>query len=890
MANKKTTNSATVWTGAVAGFNNQPNNNLVEDKKVSLNSPVRSLVDEVKNGTYNAPAVKATSQNNTNTNTSSNVNATSSTSSSKWLSTKKTTSNTNPNAVYDENGNYLGSKDIVGGWTTTTKRTTSEYDKQMSMLDDLYKSWKISQEQYDSTAWVINNKFGNKWDSGVIKKDTNVNLGDNNVWDNNYDSNFDDSQAGYFRDAEWNEIKIYGYQALSNDMKKYVDQMSDEEKKYISNMWAQALQNYIKTWVDENVEKEYREKQRDLAQDMRDIQTQQEEVQYWQQLRQAKEQVNNLMQNWEYLWNMGMPGLSKTKLQAISDSITEAETSLNEMVKLQDLAKQASAKNWEMDLAKYTKQIDDIVRDLNYKIPQEIQNALNKYTVAELEWKLDTIDWVVAFKKSLLDDLDNNISGMTSASLGQMQYITQSYMDMADKAYEEAKEYKANQSKINTEMSSVIWYYIDGNGDPILWSNGMPIKVPQSAPMEPVFDKESGRLIQFYYNDDWSIGATYTQVYSGDQSATQSTIVSLLEQGVGVQDILKYVPNADLKTVQELAKIVNVKYRTDWLSRVYNWKDYNAVSQQKVDEVLGTLQEWGWWGQCGYFVNNYLEKLGVWRLYSDPIKDKTKNINSAEPKVWDIIVMDSPTHPEYWHVWIIKAIDDNWNMVILQSNKNDNEQIYTSTKNVNDEDIYGYFDPRKSIDEYDAESEMLTNSNWYGLQEFENWFDPVKTGYYQKFLDWKMVSTDWDRMWNNFMDELHNYQNYINSQVPQEAQKLLDIIEDLKKMSRWDYNKAAAWKLLPRTSWYAYYKKFKQFIASASLNNLIEMKKQWATFGALSDNELWFITDAATDLDFGLKYRDFMKELDYYETQLKSKLGRYDVEGSTSSGWTDRRL
>ena len=50
---------------------------------------------------------------------------------------------------------------------------------------------------------------------------------------------------------------------------------------------------------------------------------------------------------------------------------------------------------------------------------------------------MDTMDGLVAFKKSLLDDLDNNISGMTSASLQQMQYITQSYMDMADKAYEE---------------------------------------------------------------------------------------------------------------------------------------------------------------------------------------------------------------------------------------------------------------------------------------------------------------------------------------------------------------------------------------------------------------------------------------------------------------------
>ena len=44
---------------------------------------------------------------------------------------------------------------------------------------------------------------------------------------------------------------------------------------------------------------------------------------------------------------------------------------------------------------------------------------------------------------------------MTSASLQQMQYITDSYMTMADKAYEEAKEYQQNANTVNTEMSGI---------------------------------------------------------------------------------------------------------------------------------------------------------------------------------------------------------------------------------------------------------------------------------------------------------------------------------------------------------------------------------------------------------------------------------------------------
>jgi hypothetical protein len=169
-----------------------------------------------------------------------------------------------------------------------------------------------------------------------------------------------------------------------------------------------------------------------------------------------------------------------------------------------------------------------------------------------------------------LDDLDNNISGMTSASLQQMQYITDSYMQMADKAYEEAKLYKDNMNKVNTEMSSVKGYYVDGNGNPILDSDGLPIKIPQSSPMDPVFDKESGRLIQFYYNDDGSIGATYTQVYDGDQSNLQATVISMLEDGrYSAQDIAKFT-GMDLDKVIEMQGKVNVINRPDGMPKVYS--------------------------------------------------------------------------------------------------------------------------------------------------------------------------------------------------------------------------------------------------------------------------------------------------------------------------------
>lgn len=38
-------------------------------------------------------------------------------------------------------------------------------------------------------------------------------------------------------------------------------------------------------------------------------------------------------------------------------------------------------------------------------------------------------------------------------------------------------------------------------------------------------------------------------------------------------------------------------------------------------------------GQCGAFVNDYLQSLGLKRLFTDPIKDKKAHINSTTPQV-----------------------------------------------------------------------------------------------------------------------------------------------------------------------------------------------------------------------------------------------------------------
>lgn len=125
---------------------------------------------------------------------------------------------------------------------------------------------------------------------------------------------------------------------------------------------------------------------------------------------------------------------------------------------------------------------------------------------------------------------------------------------------------------------------------------------------------------------------------------------------------------------------------TQWLQ--------NFASQHPVDST---------WGECGAFVNDYLESLWLSRIFTDPIKDKKANINTPEwytPQVWDVAVMNSPSSPQYWHVAIITGVskDENGNLKLttLESNKKWEKQVFTRTFTPNVStatEVFWYYHP-----------------------------------------------------------------------------------------------------------------------------------------------------------------------------------------------------
>ena len=137
-------------------------------------------------------------------------------------------------------------------------------------------------------------------------------------------------------------------------------------------------------------------------------------------------------------------------------------------------------------------------------------------------------------------------------------------------------------------------------------------------------------------------------------------------------------------------------------SQTVNGQDY-GVSENTyywLQDFISSHQvgSTGW--QCGKFVNDYLQSLGLDRVFTDPIDKKKAAINTPEwykPQVWDIVIMDSPTSRKYGHVAIVTAVDGD-KITTLESNKKWEWEVFSRTIDTSKQNrlggqIFGYYHP-----------------------------------------------------------------------------------------------------------------------------------------------------------------------------------------------------
>ena len=174
---------------------------------------------------------------------------------------------------------------------------------------------------------------------------------------------------------------------------------------------------------------------------------------------------------------------------------------------------------------------------------------------------------------------------------------------------------------------------------------------------------------------------------------------------------------------------------------VIDWKNWN--------------QNWAYGGQCGKFVNDYLQSMGLDRLYWNSVASKLKTINTdkndlANLAVWSIAVFDYSNTPwvsdnakKYGHVWIVTEVDPSWRRVrILESNLKWDEKVSSRWVTIDGNKLQGFFDPSKWSVTADNWANLVNNSALSSVDLAK------KANYLEEARRWQMTNTDVTKIGN----------------------------------------------------------------------------------------------------------------------------------------------
>lgn len=489
-------------------------------------------------------------------------------------------------------------------------------------------------------------------------------------------------------------------QNLSAEEKQVYGMLSDMEKKQFMNIWRADLKNGLQYLARRKEAKAETERQYKLQLKQTWLNNESSDIMSWQRIRQSEEQLNKLKANVKYLGTMGAPWVSLSKMDAINGQITEAQRVFDELKKTEANAKEFRELGYDDIASRMEREMVLMQNDLDDKVNKSIQNAFSMMTAEEITGWLDTVDEIDAFRTKLMTNLDNSIGALTDDNIKARQFLIERYDVMAKEQTTRMEEYKKNANTVNMDMSTAQWYYVDWNGSPIIsMATWQPVVMPQKPPMEPIFSKETGELISFSTGANGQMVASVQKVTSGTGSGWWGKIETIYwtdERGNETKTSVMVMPDGSIRAI--------------WGGNIWGGNTGWSPSNQPINNVnvppvtdeanieatvawVQSIKDGTQWGQCGSFVNDYLERLGLWRLFVDPIEQKAGLSNTDTPTVWSVFITNSPKFEQYWHVGIVTKVNADWSFETKESNKDWELQVFSRTMQPW-EAQYGFFDPR----------------------------------------------------------------------------------------------------------------------------------------------------------------------------------------------------
>lgn len=290
--------------------------------------------------------------------------------------------------------------------------------------------------------------------------------------------------------------------------------------------------------------------------------------------------------------------------------------------------------------------------------------------------------------------------------------------------------------------------------------------------------------------------------------------------------------------------------------RISSYGDWfqNATSLNDIGSIVADFQDWATTGQCWAFANDIAKAMGsnlhFWSGLSEKINPRGNYAKSDTPQVGTFAIFNSKNSPSNGHIGVVTKVNADGSFMMKSSNRNGDEKLYTSSHTAGS--ALTFIVP--SVD-FSAWDHYDTSLAWF--------YNRYNSGNKKEALtsaEWKKLESEWISFWK-FKNQALAYKHAKDQEVTPFAQELIGQLQELKNMDTWDFKNVWLWGM-PGTKG-AYYKSlYDRVLSSTALQNLINLKEQGATFGALSDNELKFITDASTNLNLRLKYGDFMNIVD----------------------------
>lgn len=136
-------------------------------------------------------------------------------------------------------------------------------------------------------------------------------------------------------------------------------------------------------------------------------------------------------------------------------------------------------------------------------------------------------------------------------------------------------------------------------------------------------------------------------------------------------------------------------------------------------------------GQCGKFVNDYLQKIGLGRYYDDDINTKLNSVNSDIPIVWSVAVFDynhkSGDWVNYGHVGIVTKVYEDGSFDVKDSNYYSDWVVHTRHILAWSSSCKGFFDPsqppRANSNIGGKETTFNYNGTTYDFTKYPWWRD-----------------------------------------------------------------------------------------------------------------------------------------------------------------------